>query len=210
MVVMDLVAFGSFQHKAFAAGYIYLPSPRSVCMRGCHSSPSPAPSRPLDVPFEFLRPTPGPLSPDDLGRIQEWLSRQSPQPAPAPGPRPTPAPQPAPAPRREPDAQRNCRQQHPYAPPCSGIFDIEEVAVDFLMRNGYSYSALGDCYGKSSFAPGVIDACEGAPGESWHCRVNGIANEISIFGCLCCDEDGTTALEWRGAHWSVNLSGRRP
>jgi hypothetical protein len=34
------------------------------------------------------------------------------------------------------------------------------------------------------------------------------SGEVSVFGCLCCHEDGTTGLEWRGTHWSVNLSRR--
>jgi hypothetical protein len=118
-------------------------------------------------------------------------------------------PQPQPQPERERDPRQECRRLHPYALNCTDHSNIEEVAIDFLINQGYDFTDLGDCRGINSFGPNVIDACDGAPGESWHCRVNGTSDEISIFGCLCCNEDGTTGFEWRGAHWSVNLSRRR-
>jgi hypothetical protein len=86
--------------------------------------------------------------------------------------------------------------------------DRDEVVQEFLMNQGFSFTALGDCRGIASFGGGVIDACDGAPGERWHCRVNGRSDEVSVFGCLCCDEDGTSGLDWRAPHWSVNLSKR--
>jgi hypothetical protein len=108
------------------------------------------------------------------------------------------------------DKTEECRRTHPYALICEGYQDREEVVVDFLMNQGYAFDALGDCWGVGSFEPGAIDACDGAPGERWHCRVKGTADEVSVFGCLCCNEDGTTGFEWRGPHWSINLSRRSP
>lgn len=107
------------------------------------------------------------------------------------------------------DKREDCRRTHPYALICEGYQDREEVVVDFLMNEGYDFDALRDCWGLDSFGPDAIDACDGAPGERWHCSVKGMADEVSVFGCLCCNEDGTTGLEWRGPHWSINLS-RRP
>ncbi|MBD0325584.1 MAG: DUF4157 domain-containing protein [Pyrinomonadaceae bacterium] len=105
------------------------------------------------------------------------------------------------------DPKKDCQQRHPYALVCEDYADIEEVAVEFLMSQGYSYFDLGNCWGVGSFGSDEIDACDGAPGERWHCSVG--EEELSIFACLCCDEDGTTSFEWRGAHWSIDLSKRR-
>jgi hypothetical protein len=109
---------------------------------------------------------------------------------------------PQPERRRE---QENCFQMHPGALPCTDFRDRDEVVVDFLMSQGYPFDALGDCRGMSTFMPETISACGGAPGEVWHCRVNGTPNEVSVFGCLCCDEEGVTGYEWRGPHWSIHL-----
>ena len=108
----------------------------------------------------------------------------------------------------ESEPQRNCLEQNPSALICTEGIEREEVVQEFLMNQGYDFDALGDCYGMASFGVGAIDACDGAPGVRWHCRVNGTPKEVSIFGCLCCKPDGSTGFEWRGPHWSVNLSSR--
>lgn len=120
------------------------------------------------------------------------------------------------------DPRDECLEQNPYALTCEDYRDMEEVVIEFLDREGYSYEDLGECYFVEEFPAGVIEACDGAPGERWHCRVLGppkpdrrgrlkreVIGEVSVFGCLCCQEDGTTSFEWRGAHWSVNLSNRQ-
>jgi hypothetical protein len=113
------------------------------------------------------------------------------------------------APEQRPEDQReNCRRTHPYALICDDYRDMEEVVVEFLMRYGYSFEDLGACQGVDSFGEGAIDACDSAPGERWHCRVNRTGDVVSIFGCLCCQEDGTTSLVWRGEHWSDYMGGR--
>lgn len=122
---------------------------------------------------------------------------------------PSPQPQAQPQPGREEEPDNDCFERHPYASVCEGLSDRDEVVIDFLMNNGRSFTDLGDCFGMGSFGPGAIEACGGAPGERWHCRVNGTSDQVSVFGCLCCDQDGTTSLDWRGPHWSVNLSRRR-
>lgn len=131
-----------------------------------------------------------------------------PQPPP-PQPQAPPATQPQPQPGPKKDPQRDCMEQHPSALPCLSHVPLEEAAVDALMDRGYDFDDLGDCRKMSSFGPGVIDDCGGAPGESWHCRINGTADELSIFGCLCCDSDGSTGHEWTGAHISSAAS-RKP
>jgi hypothetical protein len=203
-VIADLAAFGAFQQKLFAAGYVHLPSPRGVCMRGCHSPRAPRPStpRPFETPADFPAPSTGPLTPADLEAIRRFIEGSRPSTTPGPGPGVSPTPQPR---RRE---QENCFQLNPGALPCTESSDRDEVVVDFLINQGYPFDAIGDCRGVNSFAPGAISACAGAPGEVWHCRVNGTSDEVSVFGCLCCDEDGSTNHEWRAPHWSVNLTRR--
>lgn len=119
-----------------------------------------------------------------------------------------------PIPQAQPNAKRDrrssCRSLHPYALSCEHGADMEEAVIDFLMNEGYGYGSLGDCRGVGSFGVGAIDACGGAPGERWHCRVNGTSDEVSIFSCLCCNADESTGFSWRGPHWSVNLSRRGP
>lgn len=114
--------------------------------------------------------------------------------------------------KSEQDQRRSCLEQFPYALHCGDEIEREEVVQEFLERQGYSYESLGECHGESSFVPGKIGECNGAPGESWHCSVHPYFNpitgerkpggEVSIFGCLCCRSDGTTSYEWLGEHWS--------
>ena len=140
--------------------------------------------------------------------VQEQQAEGVAGPRPQPGPTPGLESWPVPAPEREREPQERCRGLHPYALVCSDGGELEEVAVEFLMAQGRAFTDLGDCYGIESFSEGTIDACDGSPGERWHCRVNRTPHEISVFGCLCCNKDGATGFEWRGAHWSVNLSRR--
>ncbi|HEX4382597.1 MAG TPA: DUF4157 domain-containing protein [Myxococcales bacterium] len=105
--------------------------------------------------------------------------------------------------------RRRCQEANPTALACEGSFiDRDEAAVDFLFNQGFDFGDLGECHGVSSFGSGVINACSGAPGQSWHCQVRGSDVPLSIFGCLCCEADGTTSYEWLGPHWSDNQSRR--
>jgi Domain of unknown function (DUF4157) len=112
----------------------------------------------------------------------------------------------------EQDKRRDCMRDHPYALPCEEEIPLDEQVIDWIMRQGYGYESLGDCSGQSSFGPGVISACNGAPGESWHCdvapyfdpvsRTSKPGGIVSVFSCLCCRADGTVGYEWRPDHWS--------
>jgi hypothetical protein len=112
----------------------------------------------------------------------------------------------------EDDQRRRCQELNPSAIPCLDEIPMEEQVQEFLLTHGYGYEALGDCKGMSSFGPGVIAACNGAPGQSWHCDVNSYYDPIakrrypggvvSVFSCLCCRADGTTGYEWKPDHWS--------
>jgi len=106
------------------------------------------------------------------------------------------------------DPERDCLRTNPSALRCTEGVEMEEVVQEFLFNQGYGFDALGDCHGMASFGVGAINQCDGAPGVRWHCRVNGTPNEVSVFGCLCCKPDGSTGYEWRGPHWSINLSSR--
>jgi hypothetical protein len=137
------------------------------------------------------------------------------KPQPAPVSRPSPGVSPAvgvaaaTAPATGTKSPRDkCFEQNPFAVACDFTeMDRDEVVVDFLLRNGLQPEDLQDCTGFESHGPGVIDACDGAPGESWHCNVRG-NRVVSVFACLCCGEDGKSSFVWRGPHWSVFL-GRR-
>jgi hypothetical protein len=110
----------------------------------------------------------------------------------------------------EKDPQRKCFERFPTALHCEDEIGVEEKVQEFIMNRGYGYEALGKCYGMGSVP--AVEACNGAPGESWHCdvaahndpiaKVSLPPRVVSIFNCLCCRQDGTTGLEWRGTHWS--------
>ena len=112
--------------------------------------------------------------------------------------------------REEQDRRRGCFERFPTALPCEEEIPIEEQVQEFIMNQGYGYESLGNCHAVSSVA--AVDACHGAPGESWHCdvapytdpiaRVSRPGGVVSIFSCLCCRADGGTGFEWRGQHWS--------
>jgi hypothetical protein len=112
----------------------------------------------------------------------------------------------------EQDKRRDCMRENPYAIPCEDELPIDEQVVDWIMRQGYGFESLGDCVGFRSHGLGEVAACNGAPGESWHCNVEPYLDPISrtskpggivsIFSCLCCRANGTVGFEWRGAHWS--------
>jgi hypothetical protein len=143
-------------------------------------------------------------------QLEEWHRRNEPQPRVAEQPQPTTDVFPPIHPDTEQDRREDCRRMHPYALICDDYRDMEEVVVELIMRYGYGFEDLGACQGVGSFGEGAIDACDGAPGERWHCRVNRTSDVVSIFGCLCCQEDGTTSLVWRGEHWSDYMGRRLP
>jgi hypothetical protein len=122
------------------------------------------------------------------------------------GPDIFPIPEPEPEPRT-PRRRDDCRRLHPSALNCEQNFmDREEVVINFLMSQGYNFTDIGECRGVGSFRENTIDYCLGAPGERWHCDSKG--GVVSVFGCLCCHDDGTTGYMWQGPHWSTNLSRR--
>jgi hypothetical protein len=112
----------------------------------------------------------------------------------------------------EQDKRRDCMRDNPFAIPCGDELPLDEQVVDWIMRQGYGFESLGDCVGYDSHGPGVIAACSGAPGETWHCNVEPYHDPISrtskpggivsVFSCLCCRADGTVGFEWRPDHWS--------
>jgi hypothetical protein len=179
----------------------------------------PQPAAPAPAPAAPLAPTPpGPFIPPLVAAtVTAVIAAGGPRTTPGVGPatQPQPVPQPKPTPRRE-DKREECMRTHPYALLCQEPIDLHEVVMNFLLEKGFDFTDILDiqCRGVGSFGPGAIDACVGAPGERWHCRVTARVRgsvqvgEVSVFGCLCCQEDGTTSFEWRGAHWSVNLSRR--
>lgn len=125
----------------------------------------------------------------------------------APGPSvsaPVPAPQGGQKPR---NPQDECLAANPHSFPCTDSRSMEEVAVSFIMHAGYAPEDLGECWKMGSFGPQEIEHCDDAPGERYHCSV-GQGDVVSLFGCLCCQDDGTTSYEWR-PHWSYRASKRQ-
>ncbi len=106
--------------------------------------------------------------------------------------------------------RRDCQEANPTFIPCEEEIDIDEQVIDWIMNQGYSNESLGSCKGQSTLTS--IGACNGAPGESFHCVVkpsyDPVAKEqkpggvVSIFSCMCCRADGTVGLEYKGQHWS--------
>jgi hypothetical protein len=120
----------------------------------------------------------------------------------------TPGAQPQPETQPEPDPRRRCRETNPTFLPCTDSRTKEDVVTSFANSRGIDVTGL-ECEGQSSFGAGAIDECAGAPGQSWHCRVNGSEFVVSIFGCFCCQENGEIGFDWRGPHQSPG-QGRRP
>ena len=91
IVAVQLWNLGQFQQKLWRAGYKFLPSPRGVCMRGCHQGTRNLP-RTFDFPEPNFPPLPrsrlepfgprsGPLSPGKQEDIEKEL-KPFPQPEP--------------------------------------------------------------------------------------------------------------------------------
>jgi len=82
----------------------------------------------------------------------------------------------------------------------------DEILVQFLLRQthrDFTPNDLGDCYQVGSqIERCTITDCGLAPAISYHCRVNRYPEEISIFACLCCDENGDPRFQWSEPHWS--------
>jgi hypothetical protein len=149
-------------------------------------------------PAMRLDPVAPQLLNESMDRLRNSLRRSS-----QPHAQPEPTPQPEPAPGKQKRPREKCLEMQPSALTCDDTeADREEVVIAFLLDQGYGFTDLGDCHGYTSHGPGDIDACDGAPGETWHCNVKGTDQVVSVFACLCCDEAGNTSYVWRGAHWS--------
>lgn len=131
-----------------------------------------------------------------------------------------PKPQPQPQLRDNRRDRNNCLEQNPGAqicmePPLDSVDQRDEAVSHFIdgqHRAGrhLTFEDVGDSYRVGEAIPsGVIDDCGLAPAIRFHYRINGIRDEVSIFGCLCCDRDGRARYQWSRPHWSENMSRRR-
>lgn len=97
----------------------------------------------------------------------------------------------------------NCRDVFPTAMDCDDeYFSPQEAAEDWLRRNvggPVTSSDIGACEPNSEwFNPG---ACLGAPGFAIHCDVpRARRGYVSVFQCVCCNEDGSVGTSWAGPH----------
>jgi hypothetical protein len=122
--------------------------------------------------------------------------------------------------REESRRRRNsCLQQNPGAPICEEPLrvssdDRDEIVRRYIAgirRRGRNLSSadLRDCSPVGELIPtGVIYDCDNLPAMRFHCRIRGITDQVSIFGCLCCGPDGQAHYQWSRPHWSENLSRR--
>ena len=171
------------------------------------AQPLPAPQE-IPVPEEVTEPRPpGEVIPiESHPRYQPRFQEPAPEPQVSRPLGPDIFPVPRPEPRRPDPRRRNeCFERNPTFVACDGFRDIYEAAAHFLQvqdEEDVDFGALRECHGRTSFVPNVIEACYYGPGENWHCRVEGASTPLSIFGCSCCEEDGTAGRVWRGAHWS--------
>lgn len=118
-------------------------------------------------------------------------------------------------PRAPKSALTECEETNPTFPICAEQLDIEpeKLVMNFLKNERIDPNdVLGiNCRKFDSFGPGVIDDCNHAPGETWHCTVTTkvpgsskpYVRVVSLFRCLCCRPDGWAAHNWRGPHWSA-------
>ena len=171
------------------------------------AQPLPAPQE-VPVPEEVPVPrTPGEVIPiESHPRYQPHFQEPVPEPPVSRPLGPDIFPVPRSEPRRPSPRRRNeCLEQNPTFIACDGFRNIYEAAANFLQIQNeidVDFDALGECRGRTTFNPNVIEACDHGPGENWHCQVEGAFTPLSIFGCLCCEEDGTAGHVWRRAHWS--------
>jgi hypothetical protein len=92
--IASLVAWGQFQAKLEALGYVILPNPLGVCIGGCHQPAAPS-FRPS--PFEGPTTITGPGSLRDFPPIPpDWFRPEAARPRPAPPPQPVPLTPPEP------------------------------------------------------------------------------------------------------------------
>ena len=98
------------------------------------------------------------------------------------------------------DPQKTCQEQHPEYGACLSAETKEMVAARFALGQGITATSV-DCSGISSFGPGMMYDCGGAPGENYHCTINKSELVVSLIGCYCCGLDGEVGYNW-SAHQS--------
>ena len=80
------------------------------------------------------------------------------------------------------------------------------MIMDFLLNQGYEFDEILDfnCAVVKGSQLEAVEACNHAPGESWHCTVKLKRGTtiVSLFRCLCCHKDGKSGHAWRGIHKS--------
>ncbi|WP_143307017.1 eCIS core domain-containing protein [Chitinophaga vietnamensis] len=139
--------------------------------------------------------------------------RRNPQPAPIPEVDPYEDPYADPeTSTSNPDKPRNdCFRMNRTSLVCEGGEKDPKAALRaFLERYSaraqasYDPSKYGAPKDMGKFKPGIIDACSKGPGQSIHFETNTPGYPIvSIFGCVCCNADGTSGIIWQGAHDSA-------
>jgi hypothetical protein len=90
--------------------------------------------------------------------------------------------------------------------------DIDSIERDEAARRelardrDFGSKSLGEGSRHSRFTydkDNPIQACGTASGEIWHYAIVGTSAVLSIFGCVCCKEDGSSGHIWTNAHISA-------
>ncbi len=109
--------------------------------------------------------------------------------------------QPETAREQDEDPQRRCQAQT-HLPTCVDWRSIEDVAGEFAAHHLEMTIYDLDCREFGGYHN--FDDCLGSPGVNWHCSVPGTEFVVSLSGCLCCNEDGSTGHDWH-PHQSPGL-----
>ena len=128
----------------------------------------------------------------------------------------------------ETEEQNRCLSDNPDAMSCEEYSErltsepteqasLQYTAKNFLSSRFSGYRNLGKCTWDDSFELGKVSACIGA-GDTYHCpvevqyRKDGpyIPEVLSLFVCLCCDEEGYLDGQFEHPHTSGGAkTGRR-
>lgn len=104
-----------------------------------------------------------------------------------------PESQPQPQPEEERNSRQRCLEANPRFQICGDVRMREDVVTSFANSRGIEVASL-NCEGRGSLDS--ISDCNSGPGENWHCTVNDSEFVVSLFGCFCCQEDGSVGFEW--------------
>ena len=166
-----------FQSELRYQGFIILEAPLALCIGGCHM--------PSQDHSELRPAVSGSLmdSKDFDMLLKAKKARAD-----------------APAAVRAPSSKsvNSCMEEHPSAMICDEPRDLQEYVVNVFL-NGQQWRFGKFEVRKIALSEGEISDCNYGPAVYYyHVTDKKTGNKISIFGCLCCNKDGSSGVNWRG------------